>query len=390
MSEEIEVVSWGSRIMDSIKGVLFGLALFLGSFVLLFWNEGRAVQTARGLEEGRAGVVAITPDKVDPAYENKLVYLTAPAVTTVTLTDAQFGIVAPKALRLARRVEMFQWQEESQTKTDKQVGGSEKKTTTYTYKTVWSEQPIDSSKFKTPQVPANPARMEFSSTSFDAKPVTVGAFTLPQDMLKNLSPAAAMPITEQALATLPEILKDRARLDDGQLYVGADPAKPQVGDLRIKFTTLESGPVSLVARQVGKSFQPYLTKAGTELSMIDPGTVSADLMFKHALDSNKMLTWILRAVGVAAMAIGLGLIFAPLATIADVLPFLGSLLGMGIGVFAILVSLVLSLITIAIAWLAYRPILGVGLTVVAVGLVVAVKMMRRKKPAAPPVAPPQA
>jgi hypothetical protein len=49
--------------------------------------------------------------------------------------------------------------------------------------------------------------------------------------------------------------------------------------------------------------------------------------------------------------------------VADVIPFLGSLVGMGIGLAAFLVALCLSLVTIAIAWVAHRPLLGIGLLV---------------------------
>ena len=35
-------VGYGSRIMKSIVGVLLGIALFIGSFAVLYWNEGRA------------------------------------------------------------------------------------------------------------------------------------------------------------------------------------------------------------------------------------------------------------------------------------------------------------------------------------------------------------
>ena len=43
--------SWFSRIGNSFAGVLIGLALIVGMVGLLFWNEGRAVKTARSLEE---------------------------------------------------------------------------------------------------------------------------------------------------------------------------------------------------------------------------------------------------------------------------------------------------------------------------------------------------
>src|SRR4051812_752026 len=44
--------SWGSRLLESIKSVLIGLVLFVVAFPLLFWNEGRAVHTAKCLAEG--------------------------------------------------------------------------------------------------------------------------------------------------------------------------------------------------------------------------------------------------------------------------------------------------------------------------------------------------
>jgi len=47
---------WFSRIGESIKGLLFGGVLFLGSFPLIWWNEGRAVQTYESLQEGRGAL----------------------------------------------------------------------------------------------------------------------------------------------------------------------------------------------------------------------------------------------------------------------------------------------------------------------------------------------
>ncbi len=52
---------------------------------------------------------------------------------------------------------------------------------------------------------------------------------------------------------------------------------------------------------------------------------------------------------------------------ADVLPFLGDLVGMGTAVVALALALPLSLATIAIAWVVYRPLVGIGLIVVGVG-----------------------
>jgi hypothetical protein len=53
--------SWFARIGKSIAAVLFGLVLLAGSSVLLFWNEGRAVQTERSLAEGRVWLSPSSP-----------------------------------------------------------------------------------------------------------------------------------------------------------------------------------------------------------------------------------------------------------------------------------------------------------------------------------------
>jgi hypothetical protein len=78
-----------------------------------------------------------------------------------------------------------------------------------------------------------------------------------------------------------------------------------------------------------------------------------------------VLTWVLRLVGFAMMWIGLVVALNPLKVLADVVGILGDLAGVGIGLVSGLVAVVLSLATIAVAWLFYRPVLGIGLLTVA-------------------------
>src|SRR5947209_9808464 len=97
---------FGGRIFDSIKGVVAGVVLFLLSFPLLWWNEGRAVQTADSLSEGESNVVSVSADRVDPANESRLVHVSGTATTTESLSDPVFAVSLP-ALRLVRDVEMY-------------------------------------------------------------------------------------------------------------------------------------------------------------------------------------------------------------------------------------------------------------------------------------------
>ena len=48
---EVSSQSWFGRLGNAIKSVLLGIILFVVSFPLLWWNEGRAVHTAQGLTE---------------------------------------------------------------------------------------------------------------------------------------------------------------------------------------------------------------------------------------------------------------------------------------------------------------------------------------------------
>ncbi|MCI5128714.1 MAG: hypothetical protein D3907_09490 [Candidatus Electrothrix sp. AUS3] len=149
-----------------------------------------------------------------------------------------------------------------------------------------------------------------------------------------------------------------------------DPASPQVGDVRIQFESVAPTEVSIVAQQEGSRLRPYHARAGGDIELLQIGEHSAEAMFQKAQTDNKILTWILRAAGFLLMMIGLSMIFKVFSVLADVLPFLGNIVEAGTGFIAFLLAAVLSLITIAIAWIVFRPLLGIILLTVAVGLTV--------------------
>jgi hypothetical protein len=151
----------------------------------------------------------------------------------------------------------------------------------------------------------------------------------------------------------------------------------------VTFTVVKPTIASVIAKQSGGSFDPYKAKAGDEIYMLKTGSHSAAEMFKAAQDSNSTLTWVLRFVGFLLMTIGFYLVFRPLETLADVVPFIGSLLGAGLFFFALLISAMISAVVIAVAWIFYRPILAMGLIgggiACAVILVVVARNRRTKR-----------
>ena len=66
------------------------------------------------------------------------------------------------------------------------------------------------------------------------------------------------------------------------------------------------------------------------------------------------------------MFFGFSAIFRPLSVIADVLPIAGTIVGAGTGLVALLLTIPISLVIIAIAWIFYRPLVGIPLVIVAI------------------------
>ena len=106
-------------------------------------------------------------------------------------------------------------------------------------------------------------------------------------------------------------------------------------------------------------------------------------MFQQEKEGNAMLTWILRLVGFVMMLVGILMITNVLSVLASVIPFLGDIVGAGTGLLAIAVALPLTLGTIALAWLAYRPLIGIPLFLAAAGCVVFAinKLLKSRKQA---------
>jgi hypothetical protein len=370
---------WGGRLFDSIKGVLVGIVFFLLSFPLLWWNEGRAVQTSSSLGEGEKSVVQVSADSVAPGNEGRLVHVSGMATTAETLTDPVFAVSLP-ALRLVREVEMFEWNEEKKDEKTKNAGGSETTTTTYTYDKKWSGSLIRSEAFKKPVDHHNPGTMPYDGKDVVAASAKLGAFAFPEEAIKHLAKFETVPFDAEARAKLSPELQSKVQPVEGRLYLGTTPSDPQIGDVRISFKVVRPQVVSVVARQTSGALRPYRASAGDEILLVEPGAVEAKTMFKEAEAGNATLTWILRGVGFLLMAIGMGLFFRPIATAGDFIPMIGNMVGVSTFVFAFFVAAALTSVTIAMAWIAHRPLLGAGVFVAGVGgLAVAFLMMRRTR-----------
>lgn len=380
MSDFVEITKrgFGSRSKGSIGGAIFGLFLVAGVTFLLFWNEGRAVKRYKDLKEGAGLVVTVASEKIDSTMEGKLVHVTGESKTKAPLVDEDFGVSA-EAVKLLREAEMYQWVEVVKTETRKKTGGGSEEIKTYSYERQWRDSPVDSSQFKVGGDHRNPVEMKYRDASQTASEVTLGAFSLPAFLVARIG--GASPVVIESIDGASEAVRAAARIADGGFYFGNDPGSPAIGDLRVRFLAVPTGPISVVAQQAGGSFVPFTTKTGGSVDLLERGQVSAADMFQMAQDRNKMLTWAIRVGGFFLLGVGFSLVLAPIAVLASILPFLGRLVGAGTKIIAFLIAGIVWAITVSIAWIFYRPLLGIAILAVAIVLFVLV-MKRLRQPSA--------
>jgi len=149
----------------------------------------------------------------------------------------------------------------------------------------------------------------------------------------------------------------------------------------VTYRVVKPQTVSIVAKQDGKTLGSYSTKAGEPICILAGGKQTADEMFTQAEKSNAMWTWIKRFIGFILMLIGISMMLKPISVLADVIPFFGNIVEVGLGILAFLIALPLTLITIAVAWVAARPLIGVPLLILGIAVIIGgvVLVMKKKQ-----------
>ena len=411
--QEVTTTGYGTRVGNSFKAIGSGILMFCIGTALLWWNEGRAVKTEKMLDEaGSAYVEMENPNKKDASLEGELICGTALATTEDSLSDAQFGIGA-KAISLRRSVEYYQWVEHSEEKKEDKLGGKEVTTTTYTYSKEWVSRPVESAQFKDPAYQnKNMVLTTIEDAEKYAENVTWGAYKLNESLIHSISsregmdlaiaedlmkqfdqnaktayerfygvkqqpaqqPAETAVVSDSVKAVNDSINKAIANAENKKdleyihqannvLYFGRVPGSPEVGDVRVTFEKVVPAKVTVMAVVDGDTFKPFKAKNGKRFQTLVMGKKSGDEIIDAEKEANNMWTWALRILGVLMVIGGLKGIFGFIETILKVVPFVAGIFGWGVGLVCSVVGIAWSLIVIAIAWLFYRPLLGISLLI---------------------------
>ena len=348
------------------SGVLAGLILLVAGIGLLWYNEGRTVKTQSAINEAKKAYVDVSSAKVDSKNDGKLVATKGKISLedTEVLKDSKFNITA-KAAKLTRKVEMYQWEEKCSTDDD------DKKTCTYDK--VWSEKLIDSDDFEK-SGHDNPTSKPYESEVFYADNVKVGAFVLPEELIKSLSNNKKKDYDDLSAEYQNNVVGIKV---DGNYLTNVKEEEPEIGDVRISYEYLTEQTVSIMAVQNGDTFEAFTSKKGKDIYTIVKGNKTGIQILEDMTSSNKFAKWFLRLLGIFLTVSAFGSMFSFINTLANKVPVLGNIVSGTTSFISTVLGIAVSLVVIAIAWFRFRPILSIILIVIGGALVFFLKYYKK-------------
>ena len=352
---ETETTGFLGNMGKSIMMVPIGILLFLASFAVFWFTEGRTdwSKVAKESVEVAAGTAS--------GQDGKFVSVTGALTSDEKLGDSDF--LAPgEWITLDRRTEMYAWVEDVETESKKKTGGKTKTTKTYNYNTEWTSSPRQSGDFKYPQGHENPP-MTVPSAEFAVKTAKVGAWSFAAGDAQ-LPGGDSVPLADAQLVAKG---KSGAKVGDYVYMSKGTPDVPQVGDVRVSWSGLAAGgTVTLFGAASGANIGPHMHNDEDRFLRAVEGNRGEAIA--HLKSEYKAMGWVGRIAGFLMMWIGMTMVFAPLHGIMDILPFMGRVSRGLVGCITFPVALVLSTIAILISMLLHSIVAMIVVTLILGGL----------------------
>lgn len=325
----------------SIGGVVVGVVLFFGSFLVLWKNEGR-VDFSQLAKRAKA-IDTKAPSKRE---EGALVSVTGELQVETSAQDPLF-LHPASALRLDRHVEMYAWVEEREMR--KRPNGES--ITEYRYKHAWTSSPTSSSSFYEPRGHYNPPT-SYRQETFYAPQAHIGIYTFRPSETQLPSP------TPLRLQKHMVVSQEGQLVGDQYLFVGTGTNdEPALGDLRISYSLLPSeGTYTLFGQKSVERILSYYDKT-TDVSFLRLFQGTREEAISTLSTEYKVMGWVLRVVGFLMMWIGMLLFLGPISALLSIIPFLGTASRFLVSIITLPVAMALSLVIIGISLLAHNLLL---------------------------------
>lgn len=362
-----EVSSYGNQVLKSFGQVGCGFILIAVAFFVLLINEWSCAEKIEQANLINKNAIDVSSEYVDRSNDSKLIATNGIATTNETLYDGYLPV--ENALVLSRDVEMYQWIETSKTASRKSINGTKTSKTTYKYKTDWDSKQHDSSRFAHEAGHHNP---EFTIVSqrINASTGKLGDYNINELQTSNIKKLRQYPVINNIQGLT---------LYNSQYYTSQNPNSPRVGDIRITYSYVPSGaPISVIGKQNSDNSISEFIKNKTTCYIQYDGTYTLNGMLEKFKQDNKNTTNILRITGFIFMLVGFAVITAPINTIASIVPILNGFVNLCSIAVVLLLSLAVTLTTIAIAWFAFRPVLSGTLLAVTMAIFIYIKGITKK------------
>ncbi|MGM9804649.1 MAG: TMEM43 family protein [Muribaculaceae bacterium] len=309
----------GSTRVGSKRRIVTWIVLLIGAVLLLILTESQTAGTPAVVKSAQETAIHVDNiSTISPSLNRQLIHATAMAQTPDTLRDEMFGI-AVAAIKLTRKVEYYQWQEQNNPDSDEETASS------YSYHTNWTDAPVNSSTFKNPAYRnSNFVIAEIENCALLAENITLGAYILPQFLKDSIS--GEEPIELASHCTQPGSLTSKLRVDPSDysvespanlitvsgdtVYLGKNAGNPQVGDVRVTFKAVTSPTqMSVIAKVNGNTFEPFIASNGESFSQLTIGAASINEMLQQASGGNSATAWALRIAALLTALCGFALCF---------------------------------------------------------------------------------
>ncbi|BAZ09734.1 hypothetical protein NIES4071_15440 [Calothrix sp. NIES-4071] len=393
MSEEYSetvVNSWGDNYITSLLAVILGLFLFFGSFILLFWNEGRL-----NLSEVAKTAIEISATQPNQKAIGKLISTTGTITSTQALGDNLFLVPGSYSI-VDRTVEMFSWYEKTRTEERKNLNGSVSKTTYYDYSKGWTNDPKDSKDFKYSATHHNPKKA-YSDQHYTTSGAKVGLYNINMADFEKVMQRKNSCESNSSETSYPTgkgiYLNDNSRLQlssqlvkssgdvrliNNYLFQGkGTPENPSIGDVRICYNTIPINSTVTVFGKLEAANQITAYNAPRNTKFHQLFTINRSEAIKTLKSEFTNWTWIFRIFGFLAMSFGIIFAIEPVNMLLRLIPFFGQWVGEISVYLSFFVGFVLTTATIFFSQLLHNPLVLIAVIITTLIILLGLKKIKQ-------------